>query len=89
MNANFRPSRLLLSVSIRVFISVFTLSMAFEVLGVAEEDHYDRIRDRIWGGYAGISDSVRPGRSGSGPGVFRGAAGEESKDSKEDELSPL
>jgi hypothetical protein len=35
VNANFRPSRLL-SVSIRVFISIFTLSMAFEVLGVAE-----------------------------------------------------
>jgi hypothetical protein len=35
VNANFRASRLL-SVSIRVFISIFTLSMAFEVLGVAE-----------------------------------------------------
>jgi len=35
VNANFRASRLL-SVSIRIFISIFTLSMAFEVLGVAE-----------------------------------------------------
>ncbi|MGA9352224.1 MAG: hypothetical protein WBV46_00945, partial [Terriglobales bacterium] len=35
VNANFQASRLL-SVSIRVFISIFTLSMAFEVLGVAE-----------------------------------------------------
>jgi hypothetical protein len=35
VNANFRASRLL-SVSIRIFISIFSLSMAFEVLGVAE-----------------------------------------------------
>jgi len=35
VNANFRSSRLL-GVSIRIFISIFALSMAFEVLGVAE-----------------------------------------------------
>ncbi|MGA2003953.1 MAG: hypothetical protein ABSG70_11255 [Terriglobales bacterium] len=35
VNANFRSSRLL-SISVRVFISIFALSMAFEVLGVAE-----------------------------------------------------
>jgi len=36
VNANFRSSRLL-SISIRIIISIFALSMAFEVLGVAEE----------------------------------------------------
>jgi hypothetical protein len=36
VNANFRSSRLL-SISIRVIISIFALSMMFEVLGVAEE----------------------------------------------------
>jgi len=36
VNANFRSSRLL-SISIRVIISIFALSMVFEVLGVAEE----------------------------------------------------
>jgi hypothetical protein len=36
VNANFRSSRLL-SVSIRVIISIFALSMVFEVLGVAEQ----------------------------------------------------
>src|SRR2546430_3429919 len=35
-NANFRSSRLL-SISIRVIISIFALSMVFEVLGVAEQ----------------------------------------------------
>jgi hypothetical protein len=35
VNANLRSPRLL-SVSIRIFISIFALSMAFEVLGVAE-----------------------------------------------------
>ncbi len=36
VNANFRSSRLL-SISIRVIISIFALSMMFEVLGVGEE----------------------------------------------------
>jgi len=36
VNANFRSSRLL-SISIRVIISIFSLSMVFEVLGVAEQ----------------------------------------------------
>jgi len=36
VNADFRSSRLL-SISIRVIISIFALSMVFEVLGVAEE----------------------------------------------------
>ena len=35
VNANFRSSRLA-SISVRVFIIIFALSMAFEVLGVAE-----------------------------------------------------
>jgi len=35
VNADFRSSRLL-SISIRIIISIFTFSMAFEVLGVAE-----------------------------------------------------
>jgi len=36
VNANFRSSRLL-SILIRIIISIFALSMVFEVLGVAEE----------------------------------------------------
>jgi mechanosensitive ion channel-like protein len=36
VNANFRSSRLL-SISIRVIISIFALSMVFEVLGIAEQ----------------------------------------------------
>ena len=36
VNANFRSSRLV-SVSIRIIISIFALSMVFEVLGVAEQ----------------------------------------------------
>ncbi len=36
VNANLRSSRLL-SISIRILISIFALSMVFEVLGVAEE----------------------------------------------------
>jgi len=36
VNANLRSSRLL-SISVRIIISIFALSMAFEVLGVAEQ----------------------------------------------------
>jgi hypothetical protein len=36
VNANFRSSRLL-SISVRIIISIFALSMVFEVLGVAEQ----------------------------------------------------
>src|SRR5260370_1133702 len=36
VNANLRSSRLL-SISIRIIISIFALSMVFEVLGVAEQ----------------------------------------------------
>ena len=36
VNVNFRSSRLL-SISIRIIISIFALSMVFEVLGVAKE----------------------------------------------------
>lgn len=36
VNANFRSSRIL-SMSVRIIISIFTLSMVFEVLGVAQE----------------------------------------------------
>src|SRR6201997_3581416 len=36
VNVNFRSSRLL-SISIRIIISIFALSMVFEVLGVAEQ----------------------------------------------------
>jgi uncharacterized membrane protein len=36
VNANFRSSRML-SISIRIIISIFSLSMVFEVLGVAEQ----------------------------------------------------
>ena len=35
VNADFRPSRLL-SHSVRIIITIFTLSMSFEILGVAE-----------------------------------------------------
>ncbi len=35
VNANFRSPRLL-SISVRVFVTIFVLSMAFEVLGIAE-----------------------------------------------------
>src|ERR1700756_5363903 len=36
VNANLRSSRLL-SISIRIIVSIFALSMAFEVLGIAEQ----------------------------------------------------
>ena len=76
VNANFRPSRLL-SVSIRVFISIFTLSMAFEVLGIAERTIMIAFGTAFGAVMLGLGDRVRPGRSGSGAGISGGSAGEE------------
>ena len=68
VNANFRSSRLL-SISVRVIISIFALSMVFEVLGSCRRDDADRFRDCVWSGHARAGDCVRHRRQGLGAGV--------------------
>ena len=65
VNANFRSSRLL-SISIRVIISIFALSMVFEVLGVAEQTMLIAFGTRFWSRNARPGDCFRPRRQGIG-----------------------
>ena len=88
MNANFRPSRLL-SVSIRVFISVFTLSMAFEVLGVAEGTIMIAFGTGFGAVMLGLAIAFGLGGQDLAREFLEERLARRAKDSKEDELSPL
>ncbi|HUA16061.1 MAG TPA: hypothetical protein VMG31_12255 [Verrucomicrobiae bacterium] len=87
VNANFRSSRLL-SISIRVIISMFALSMVFEVLGVAEQTML--IAFGIAFGAIMLSLAIAFGIGGKDLArqfLEKKLAGK--KEEKEDELSPL
>jgi hypothetical protein len=88
VNANFRPSRLL-SVSIRVFISVFTLSMAFEVLGVAEGTIMIAFGTGFGAVMLGLAIAFGLGGQDLAREFLQERLARRAKDSKEDELSPL
>lgn len=88
VNANFRPSRLL-SVSIRVFISVFTLSMAFEVLGVAEGTIMIAFGTGFGAVMLGLAIAFGLGGQDLAREFLEERLARRAKDSKEDELSPL
>ena len=63
-----RSSRLL-SISIRIIISIFALSMVFEVLGVAEQTMLIAFGTAFGAVMLGLGDCVRHRRQGSGAGV--------------------
>jgi hypothetical protein len=88
VNANF-PSARLLSISIRIIISIFVLSMVFEVLGVAEETMLIAFGTAF--GAIMLSLAIAFGLGGKDLArqflEKRFAAGK--RDDKEDELSPL
>jgi len=88
VNANFTSARLL-SISIRIIISIFVLSIAFEVLGVAEETMLIAFGTAF--GAIMLSLAIAFGLGGKDLArqflEKRFAAGK--RDDKEDELSPL
>lgn len=87
VNANFRSSRLV-SVSIRIIISIFALSMVFEVLGVAEQT--TQMAFGIVFGAVMLGLAIAFGLGGKDLArefLERKLAGK--KEEKEDELSPL
>ena len=88
VNANFRSSRLL-SAAIRILISIFTLSMVFEVLGVAEETMLIAFATVFGAAMLGLAIAFGLGGKDLAREFLekRFAAG--SKEEKEDELSPL
>jgi len=91
VNANFRSSRLL-SISVRIIISIFALSMVFEVLGVAEQTMLIAFGTAFGAIMLGLAIAFGIGGSGAAREFLekRLDAGKKAgKEEKEDELSPL
>lgn len=87
VNANFRSSRLL-SVAVRVIISIFTLSMAFEVLGVAEQTMLIAFATAFGAIMLGLAIAFGIGGKDLAKEFLERKLGGK-KEEKEDELSPL
>jgi hypothetical protein len=88
VNANIRSSRLL-SVSIRIIISIFALSMAFEVLGVAEQTMLIFFGTVFGAIMLGLAISFGLGGKDLAKEFLDRKFATAKKDEKEDELSPL
>jgi hypothetical protein len=88
VNANFRSSRLL-SLSIRIIISLFTLSMMFEVLGVGEGTMRIAFGAVFGAVMLGLAIAFGIGGQDLARDFLERKLGAGKKDEKEDDLSPL
>ena len=88
VNANFRSSRLL-SVAIRIIISIFTLSMVFEVLGVAQETVLIAFGTAFGAVMLGLAIAFGLGGKDLAREFLEKRLVANKKEEKEDELSPL
>jgi hypothetical protein len=88
VNANFRSSRLL-SVSIRIIISIFALSMVFEVLGVAEQTMLIAFGTAFGAIMLGLAIAFGIGGKDLAREFLEKRLVSGKKEEKEDELSPL
>ena len=88
VNANFRSSRLL-STSIRIIISIFALSMVFEVLGVAEATMLIAFGTAFGAIMLGLAIAFGIGGQGLAREFLEKRLGAGKKDEKEDDLAPL
>jgi hypothetical protein len=88
VNANLRSSRLL-SVSIRIIVSIFALSMAFEVLGVAEQTVLIFFGTLFGAIMLGLAIAFGIGGKDLAREYLEKRFATPKKDEKEDELSPL
>jgi hypothetical protein len=88
VNANFRSSRLL-SISIRIIISIFALSMVFEVLGLAEQTMLIAFAIVFGAVMLGLAIAFGVGGKDLAREFLERKLPKEKKDEKEDELSPL
>jgi len=88
VNANFRASRLL-SISIRIIISIFALSMVFEVLGVAEETMLIAFGTAFGAVMLGLAIAFGLGGQDLAREFLERRLGTGKREEKEDELSPL
>jgi len=88
VNANFRSSRLL-SISIRIIISIFALSMVFEVLGVAEETMLIAFGTAFGAVMLGLAIAFGIGGKDVAREFLEKRLVTGKREEKEDELSPL
>jgi hypothetical protein len=88
VNANFRSSRLL-SISIRIIISIFALSMVFEVLGVAEVTMLIAFGTGFGAVMLGLAIAFGIGGKDLAREFLEKRLVTRKKEEKEDELSPL
>jgi Conserved TM helix len=88
VNANFRSSRLL-SISIRIIVSIFALSMVFEVLGVAEETMLIAFATVFGAVMLGLAIAFGIGGKDLAREFLEKRLLTGKKEEKEDELSPL
>ncbi len=88
VNANFRSSRLL-SISIRIVISIFALSMVLEVLGVGEETMLIAFGTGFGAIMLGLAIAFGLGGKDLAREFLEKKLATGKKEEKEDELSPL
>ena len=88
VNANVRASRLL-SVSVRIIISIFALSMVFEVLGVAEQTMLMAFGTVFGAVMLGMAIAFGLGGKDLAREFLEKRLATGKKEEKEDELSPL
>jgi len=88
VNANFRSSRLL-SISIRIIISIFALSMVLEVLGVAEKTMLIAFGTAFGAIMLGLALAFGLGGKDLAREFLEKKLAMGKKEEKEDELSPL
>jgi hypothetical protein len=88
VNANLRSSRLL-SISIRVIISIFALSMVFEVLGVAEQTMLIAFAIAFGAVMLGLAIAFGLGGKDLAQEFLEKRLVTGKREEKEDELSPL
>jgi hypothetical protein len=88
VNANFRSSRLA-SVSVRVFIIIFALSMAFEVLGVAGRTIMIAFGTAFGAVMLGLAIAFGLGGQDLAREFLEERLARRRRETKEDELSPL
>jgi hypothetical protein len=88
VNANYRSSRLL-SLSIRIIVSLFTLSMMFEVLGVGEATMRIAFGAVFGAVMLGLAIAFGIGGQDLARDFLERKLGPAKRDEKEDDLSPL
>ena len=88
VNANFRSSRML-SITVRFICIVFALSMAFEVVGVAEQTMLIAFATVFGAAMLGLSIAFGLGGQDLARQFLEKKFATHNKDEREDELSPL